>query len=687
MTIAIFLFVAGSVLAGFASTFLSRLTLTIEERIFFGAVIGLVVVTAATFGFFLIFGLGPLSLGFGMGFTASLGTVGLLVGRAGLATELGEFKARWTSHPRGGNHPWPLWLLLLLSWAFTLHFFSQAYVLDDHGLTAGYINIWGDWAAHLSYAGSFAYGDNRPPEFFIDPGNPLGYAFAIDFLAAMMAQLGATLPNALVISSAVVALAFPGVMYCAGARLVKSQAAAALAVPIFAMMGGIGFIYFLADIDKQGMTALAMPPREYTLNRDLGYQWLDPVLAYLIPQRSVLFGFSLVLISAALLWIAKDDPAPEGTGAGRKAIRPLVFAGVLVGLMPVFHPYAYGTAIALGGFWALMETGGTGAWWRRGLRGLRSQLPFMIPALALGLPALLWLLPAGGGGNIRFLPGWLAFTSAPGKPNPSVPLPDLLDWLRGWLVGGLPGLNLRSLLAWCWFWIKNLSLFLPLLVIAQLWRGVVPDRARLRFLPLWLWFVIPSLFVFQPWEWDNTKFFVFWALFGSMLVAALVVRIVATGVAGRLLGAGCVVLLVLAGGIDLYRASNYKISSQNFTDAGGVRVAAWVRYNTDPHATFLVAHEFNQPVMALAGRRVVVGFTGWLWSYGVPDWYTKQSDVERMLRADPQTPELVRRYHVDYLVIGPQERSDQYHANVDYWKANATQVHEDGDYLVLKLVN
>jgi hypothetical protein len=244
------------------------------------------------------------------------------------------------------------------------------------------------------------------------------------------------------------------------------------------------------------------------------------------------------------------------------------------------------------------------------------------------------------------------------------------------------------MLAWFWFWIKNLSLFLPLLVIAQLWKGVVPDRFRLRFLPLWLWFVVPNLFVLQPWEWDNTKFFVFWALFGSMLVAALVVRIAAAGVAGEVLAAACVVLLVLTGGIDLYRASNYSISSQNllFTDAGGVRVAAWVRDNTDRQATFLVAHEHNNPVMALAGRRVVLGSPGWLWSYGI-DYSTSQLDVERMLRGDPQTPELVRRYHVDYVVIGPQERSDQYHANADYWRANATQVREDGDYLVFKTAN
>lgn len=689
MTITIFFFLLGSVLAGFAITLLSGLRLTIEERIFFGAVLGLVVVTALTFGFFLAFGLGPVSLGLGFGVTAGVGTVGALVGRASLASELREFTARWTSPLRGRNYPWALLLLLLMCWTYTLHFFSHAYVLDAEGLHAGYITIWGDWGAHLSYAGSFAYGDNRPPEFFIDPGNRLGYAFAIDFLAAMLVPLGATLTSSLVISSTVVALAFPGVMYCAGLRLVRSQAAAALAVLIFAMMGGIGFIYFLADIDKQGIAAVTAPPHEYTLNRDLGYQWLDPVLAYLVPQRSVLFGFSLVLISVTFLWITKADAAQESTGLRHKAVHPLLFTGVVVGALPAFHPYAYGTAIALGGMWAVMEREGTGAWWRASLHGLRAQLPFLIPALALGLPVLLWLLPATGSNSIRFVPGWLAFAGAKGNAFPEVPLHDLPDRLWGWLVGGLPGLTVVNVVAWCWFWIKNLSLFVPLLVIAQVCSGVVPDRLRTRFLPLWLWFVIPNLFVLQPWEWDNTKFFVFWALFGSMLVAALVVRIATAGTAGRVLAAACVVLLVFAGGIDLYRASNYTISSRDllFTDAGGVRLANWLRANTDPHAIFLTAHEFNQPVAALAGRRVVLGYPGWLYTYQVADYSTKQADVERMLRGDPQTPELVRRYQVDYVVIGPLERGDQYKASVDYWKVNATQVRDDGGYLVFRVVD
>src|SRR5207249_6544270 len=62
--------------------------------------------------------------------------------------------------------------------------------------------------------------------------------------------------------------------------------------------------------------------REYTLNRDVNLQWLNPVLAYLVPQRSTLFGFSLALILFVVLWIAVRN---------RLGWRPFIFAGVVAG--------------------------------------------------------------------------------------------------------------------------------------------------------------------------------------------------------------------------------------------------------------------------------------------------------------------------------------------------------------------
>src|SRR5437870_7516134 len=177
----------------------------------------------------------------------------------------------------------------------------------------------------------------------IHPGNHLGYPFMVDFLAANLVPLGSTLPTSLVLSSGLLGLAFPAVLYLAAIRFAGGRAAAVIAVAVFLLSGGLGFVYLLGDIQRLGVAAVVHLPREYTLNRDLNFQWLNPVLAYLVPQRSTLFGFSLALIVLLLVWLAVRE---------RGDWRSFLFAGIVAGLMPAFHVHASGTVVALRGFWA-----------------------------------------------------------------------------------------------------------------------------------------------------------------------------------------------------------------------------------------------------------------------------------------------------------------------------------------------
>src|SRR5262249_21128454 len=157
---------------------------------------------------------------------------------------------------------------------------------------------------------------------------------------------------------------------------------------------------------------------------------------------------------------------------------------------------------------------------------------------------------------------------------------------------------------------KNTSLLVPAMAVAFLWRGVLPPRVGLYLAPIWLWFLVPNFVVFQAWDWDNTKFFAYWALLGSLAVGALVVRLVRWGAEGWMLAIVLVVFLVASGAVDVFRAVAPGSSTfpAQFTDAGGVQVAAWARQSTDPTAIFLVAPAHNEPIPTLGGRRVMVGY-------------------------------------------------------------------------------
>jgi hypothetical protein len=112
-------------------------------------------------------------------------------------------------------------------------------------------------------------------------------------------------------------------------------------------------------------------------------------------------------------------------------------------------------------------------------------------------------------------------------------------------------------------------------------------------------------------------------------------------------------------------------------------VADWVRANTSSNAVFAVADEHNNPIPTLAGRRELIGYPGWLWTYGLPDYVQKGVDAKLILDGDAATPALVKKYGITYVMIGPQELAQG--ASRAYWDVHATLVYDNGEYAVYRI--
>jgi uncharacterized membrane protein len=120
-----------------------------------------------------------------------------------------------------------------------------------------------------------------------------------------------------------------------------------------------------------------------------------------------------------------------------------------------------------------------------------------------------------------------------------------------------------------------------------------------------------------------------------------------------------------------------------FTDPGGLRVAEWVRQNTSPTAVFAVADQHDNPIPTLAGRREVIGYPGWLWTYGLADYVQKGQDNLAILKGDASASALARKYGVDYVMIGPQELS--LGASRAYWDEHGRLVFDYLGYSVYQV--
>jgi hypothetical protein len=84
-------------------------------------------------------------------------------------------------------------------------------------------------------------------------------------------------------------------------------------------------------------------------------------------------------------------------------------------------------------------------------------------------------------------------------------------------------------------------------------------------------------------------------------------------------------------------------------------LARMIRERTPVHALFVTSTRHNDPVSVLSGRRILVGYPGWLWAQGMT-YDGLERDRTTILTFGPDAPRLLERYGVDYVVIGEEER-------------------------------
>ncbi|NNF59636.1 MAG: hypothetical protein HKN04_15475, partial [Rhodothermaceae bacterium] len=341
MNLLVVLFVIAIVLVGYGLTLLIDADLAFEERMLYGTVVGCIVVSGVGFGFAWWAGMSRGTMLITAVFCLGLSAPGWRRDLARTAADWTSFTQRVRRPLRDPDNPLPLLGILVLSAIVSVRILDIAYgTTDDGGISVGHLSTFGDWSAHLAYAASFAYAENWPPELPTAAGESFAYHFGVDWFSAMFVPLGVSLQTSLQLTSGILGIAFPGVMYVAARRFVHTRLAAGLSVFIFLAAGGTAALhrFLLEDLPDNGLGVLFDLPRSYAFD-GFDRNWLDnPVTGFLYPQRPTLFGFSAVMMGLALLWGNRE----------RRDIRTYLFVGVLTGVMPIFHVFAFGVLVVMG---------------------------------------------------------------------------------------------------------------------------------------------------------------------------------------------------------------------------------------------------------------------------------------------------------------------------------------------------
>lgn len=474
---------------------------------------------------------------------------------------------------------------------------------------------WGDLAFHITLVNSFALGENFPPQNPVFSGTRLTYAPLIDFLSAIFVKSGSSIQQALYIPGIIFAEVIFLLMFLFSFQLTKKFFISVITPVLFIFNGGIGLIYFVADIEKEGkdfLTALWTMTKEYAHLQDYNIRFSNVVADYFLPQRTFLLGFVVGIL--ILIFILKYFE--------EKNKNYLVVSAFLSGLLPLIQPHSLVSVALIILFLIILN------FKHRILFDFaRAFLPMF---LVICIIPILWILTSEQitGEFFRVQPFWMAANDNP-----------------------------------LWFYFKNLGLVLPLIIIALF---IVPKKLRLFYIPFAGLFVITNIFIFQPHDYDNMKIMLYWFLATLVLIAYFLEKLwTKRNLVTRTVFCLCLFFLTITGALSVLRESYTKYLMY---DKEGLALAEQLRDITLPGDVILTSDQHNHPITSFSGRPVVMGYRGWLWTWGY-DYRQRERDVLDIYQGLPQAKELLEKYNVSLIVIGETEKAN-FRANEDFFSEN-----------------
>jgi hypothetical protein len=400
--------------------------------------------------------------------------------------------------------------------------------------------------------------------------------------------------------------------------------------------------------------------------------------------------------------------------------RRMLAAGLIAGLLPLIHAHSFITLLMVAGF--LVPWVHWRAWITYGAAILVGGVVFLLAANyeAIGLiwfKVVIVTLLIGVIVNLYFflrwphLRMWLCFFVAAiviGGPqilwsthNSAVKTRSFIAWQFGWdsdqqqmfgskPVGSQPIETIPPFSKWfqrapyvAWFWFKNTGLFIPLLIIALVWKPddyLIPRKLLLFYLPFTMAFFVPNFVKLAPWVWDNIKMLFYWWIVSAPIVALLVARLWEQHDGQKVLAASLLVMMTLAGALDIVPLLIQQGQYGEF-DRDGVAFAETVKQQTPPTATILHAPIHNTPVY-LTGRKSIMGYPGHIWTHGL-EYGPREQEIKQIYAGSSEAAALLAKYRVEFFVFGPHQVSTE-NPNVAFFSVYP-EVANVGDYHLYKI--
>ncbi|MBI5225249.1 hypothetical protein HY989_05245 [Candidatus Micrarchaeota archaeon] len=523
---------------------------------------------------------------------------------------------------------WPE-ILVLIIFIVIAYFNSISIAQNETGDITAISNTWADYALHIGIINSFALRDNFPPVYPNLQGAQMRYPFLADFLSAIFVKEGISIVDSIVIPNLILIFCLVSISFAFLRRFVGDRGLAAIAMMLFFFNGNFGIVPFMNDWGSAGynLDFLAHPPRVYSYMPvdSNNLQFMNLTYSVFIPQRSALLGFPIVMLCLLLLWRMQKNEAEQAE---------YLICALLLGILPLIHPSSF----VIGTFFAAWTIAASV------LRARKFENKWKLPLfifLLIAIPQLLFI-------------------------NEQQRYEKFAGILLGWM--SFAGLN-PSLELFATFWLKNAGATL-ILGIAGLF--LLKKDQRIFSMPFILFFIASNIFRFQPWDWDNVKVLMYW-YFGLCIFSAIALgRIIEKfgKMRMRQIGIGFVALIVFLSIFSgLLTFISWNNSKAVLWSASDIKTANFISQNTPKDAKFVTAGKHNHIAYTLAGRQILAGYWGHLWSHGLKS--DPQINDEKAVLASANK-DLMKKWNMEYVFIGEVE--------IKEFGANARAFKESSDF-------
>src|SRR5215475_2230049 len=492
---------------------------------------------------------------------------------------------------------------------------------------------WSDFGPNTALMQSFALGHNFPTEYPHFSGDRIRYHFLFYFQAGNLEFLGLDPAWSLNLLSITTLVAMLVIVMTLGEVLFNSRAVGRLGSLLFFFFGSLSYVPFLRkQVSVQAAIQAITHQRDYlpTIFPYRGDAWGTWSQVTYLNQRHFASAIGILLLvlvffviryravadkrAAALATSQTITPLPDGLSEAvpvsvssnpgglqdvRESeiempsvsvvtqsreetaiieepliatLRPFIFSGVLLGLLPMWNSAVFIAAAAILGLLFIL---------------CPQRLQMLALAITSGLIAL---------------PQMLYLSTGSGRAH----MPKLLHW--GYTIDHPTAANVAKYLGFT-FGAKWLLIALALILATSLQRRIFLAVLSLLAVAFCFQFTIEVL--------ANQKFIHIWVIVANLFVAFAIWRLWhlslgRTTLPGKFVAAVLFMLVIAGGIIDFFPINNTGWSEVTYRNDP---LIDWLNKNTTPRDIFLTDRFVNHPIL-MAGRRILYGWPYYAWSAG-----------------------------------------------------------------------